>query len=1082
MDTNSLKKFILLALLLPSTGWAVSTITKDVGTATGNLTQSYVVPGNGVSITYGATNAVSFPFTNGIVKFNGTGNLVQAVAGTDYASPTGPFPWSGVTGTPVTYQGYGITNVAPATSGTSILYGNGTGGFSSVTIGSNITFSGGILSATGGGGGSGTVTSVSIAGADSHVTQSGSPITNSGSITVGLNNVAYTDATNTFTAPQNYGSQNLTGSNWRILGSDGSALFATAHFAIDGSGNVTAPSFTGSGSGLTNIGWSVLTGTPTTYQGYGITNIPTALPPNGAAGGDLAGTYPNPTATNGIHLASLPANIAIYPTLNQSTTGTASNVSGVVAVANGGTGTNAPSLIGGTNVTVTGTWPFQTINASGGGSSYTFTAPLTNSAGTVSISNATTNAVGVVRPDGTSITIGAGGIISAVSGGAGTVTSFSSGNLSPIFTTSVANASSTPALSYTLSNAATNAFLAGPVSGSAAAPAYRSIMAADIPALSYLPISGGTMTGAISMGGYNIGGTSWTIDGGGNFYGNILYVGALNSDAGNIVSDGSGNLHITGHVYAETLTGEGIDSSNVPSIDWNNRIAYDNTITICLDWQNRVLYDSAGIYSVDWENRVLYNNNSVPSVDWINGFLINYNGSIAVNWNANTLISNTTGNASVDWDTYILQDADNYISVNWTDRVLYNSGGTAINGIVKIDTADGGWETAQDGVDYVSPGLAAGTYMPLAGGTFTGAVVMGTNIIGGTGWSISGAGVFAGVGSGMTALNASNISSGTVGTARLGSGTASSTTFLRGDQTWQTVGGGGSGTVTNASVVSTNGFAGTVANSTTAPAISISTTVTGLPIGNGTNFTALSATTNSIPVYSGATWTATNAPTISLANAVNGNPIRTVKIQTFTSSGTYTPSAGMAFCEISAYGGGGGGGGAATTTIGFTSGGGGGAASKSITMASAVTIGSSQTVTIGTAGTGGTSGANNGNPGGDTSVGSICIGKGGGGGLGAAVNAGGAGGAGGISGTGTITGTGQGGFTGTGASIQTVGGYSDAGGSTDLGGGGPAPVQTTGISGTGYGSGGSGGNTFSTARAGGNGAPGIVIITEYCTQ
>ena len=38
---------------------------------------------------------------------------------------------------------------APATSGTSILYGNGSGGFNNVTIGSNLTFSGGTLSASG---------------------------------------------------------------------------------------------------------------------------------------------------------------------------------------------------------------------------------------------------------------------------------------------------------------------------------------------------------------------------------------------------------------------------------------------------------------------------------------------------------------------------------------------------------------------------------------------------------------------------------------------------------------------------------------------------------------------------------------------------------------------------------------------------------------------------------------------------------------------------------------------------------------------------------------------------------------------
>lgn len=53
--------------------------------------------------------------------------------------------------------------------------------------------------------------------------------------------------------------------------------------------------------------------------------------------------------------------------------GTAANVSGIVAVANGGTGTSTPGLIAGTNVSITGTWPNQTINstASGGGGSGT---------------------------------------------------------------------------------------------------------------------------------------------------------------------------------------------------------------------------------------------------------------------------------------------------------------------------------------------------------------------------------------------------------------------------------------------------------------------------------------------------------------------------------------------------------------------------------------------------------------------------------------------------------------------------------------------------------------------------------------
>ncbi len=56
-------------------------------------------------------------------------------------------------------------------------------------------------------------------------------------------------------------------------------------------------------------------------------------------------------------------------------------------------------------------------------------------------------------------------------GNVGTVTSFSSGNLSPLFTTSVATSTSTPALSFSLSNAAANTYF-GNNTGSSAAPAF----------------------------------------------------------------------------------------------------------------------------------------------------------------------------------------------------------------------------------------------------------------------------------------------------------------------------------------------------------------------------------------------------------------------------------------------------------------------------------------------------------------------------------------------------------------------------------------------------------------------------------
>lgn len=55
---------------------------------------------------------------------------------------------------------------------------------------------------------------------------------------------------------------------------------------------------------------------------------------------------------------------------------------------------------------------------------------------------------------------------------------------------------------------------------------------------------------------------------------------------------------------------------------------------------------------------------------------------------------------------------------------------------------------------------------------------------------------------------------------------------------------GGSGTVTSVSVVTANGFAGTVADPTSTPAITISTTVTGILKGNGTAISAATAGTD----------------------------------------------------------------------------------------------------------------------------------------------------------------------------------------------------------------------------------------------
>jgi hypothetical protein len=75
-------------------------------------------------------------------------------------------------------------------------------------------------------------------------------------------------------------------------------------------------------------------------------------------------------------------------------------------------------------------------------------------------------------------------------GGSGTVTSFSSGNLSPLFNTSVATPTTTPALSFSQISQAQNLFFASP-NGSSGVPTFRAIVAADLPSLSstYVPVT-----------------------------------------------------------------------------------------------------------------------------------------------------------------------------------------------------------------------------------------------------------------------------------------------------------------------------------------------------------------------------------------------------------------------------------------------------------------------------------------------------------------------------------------------------------------------------------------------------------------
>lgn len=83
--------------------------------------------------------------------------------------------------------------------------------------------------------------------------------------------------------------------------------------------------------------------------------------------------------------------------------------------------------------------------------------------------------------------------------------------------------------------------------------------------------------------------------------------------------------------------------------------------------------------------------------------------------------------------------------------------------------------------------------------------------------------------------------------------------------------GGGSGTVTSVSVVSANGFAGSVANATTTPAITLTTTISGILQGNGTAISS-AATTGAGNVVLATSPTLTT-PTLGVATATSINKV-----------------------------------------------------------------------------------------------------------------------------------------------------------------------------------------------------------------